>query len=99
VLLRCVLYIILLFIKFIEFSLLQSVLIAIKGERGKRQETPVPFSSTSFNLIPDEQDYECFYYFDYTPMHSGDADFLYVLHCSSLFITLHFYFTSIHCNS
>ena len=44
----------------VRFSLLRSVLIAIRGERGKRHATPVPFSSTSFNLIPDEQDYECF---------------------------------------
>ena len=44
----------------VRFSLLRSILIAIRGERGKRQATSVPFSSTSFNLIPDEQDYECY---------------------------------------
>ena len=44
----------------IRFSLLRSVLVAVRGERGKRQPTPRALSSTSFNLIPDIQNYECF---------------------------------------
>ena len=43
----------------VRFSLLRSVLVAVRGERGKRQASPRPFSSTSFNLIPDAQSYEC----------------------------------------
>ena len=43
----------------IRFSLLRSVLVAVRGERGKRQQMPRPLSSTSFNLIPDTQNYEC----------------------------------------
>ena len=42
----------------IRFSLLRSVLIAVRGERGKRQPTPRPLSTTSFNLVPDAQDYD-----------------------------------------
>ena len=44
----------------VRFSLLRSVLVAVRGERGRRQPTPKSLSSTSFNLIPDAQDYECF---------------------------------------
>ena len=44
----------------IRFALLRSILIALRGERGKKQLTPMPFSSTSFNLIPDGHDYECY---------------------------------------
>ena len=44
----------------IHFALLRSILIALRGERGKKQLTPMPFSSTSFNLIPDGHDYECY---------------------------------------
>ena len=43
----------------VRFSLLRSVLVAVRGERGKRQPIPRPLSSTSFNLIPRTQDYEC----------------------------------------
>ena len=44
----------------VRFSLLRSVLIAVRGERGKRQPSAKPLASTSFNLIPDMQDYESF---------------------------------------
>ena len=44
----------------IRFSLLRSVLIAIRGERGKKHSSTKPLSSTSFNLVPDAQDYESF---------------------------------------
>ena len=44
----------------IRFSLLRSVLVAVRGERGKKHQTPKPLSSTSFNLIPDALEYECF---------------------------------------
>ena len=44
----------------VRFSLLRSVLIAIRGERGKKQFTTKPLSSTAFNLVPDALDYESF---------------------------------------
>ena len=44
----------------IRFSLLKSVLIALRGERGKRITPTQPLSSTSFNMIPQAMDYECF---------------------------------------
>ena len=40
----------------IRFSVLRSVLIAIRGERGKKSPSSKPFSSTSFNLIPSVPD-------------------------------------------
>ena len=43
-----------------RFSILRSVLIAIRGERGKRQASANSISSTSFNLIPDAMHYESF---------------------------------------
>lgn len=42
----------------VRFSLLRSVLVSIRGERGKQQTAPKPFASTSFNLIPDALGYE-----------------------------------------
>ena len=44
----------------IRFSILRSVLVAIRGERGKKQTTPQPLSSTSFNLVPEASGYESF---------------------------------------
>ena len=44
----------------IRFSILRSTLIAVRGERGKRQSYTLPVSVTSFNLIPTTMDYECF---------------------------------------
>ena len=44
----------------IRFSLLRSVLIAIRGERGRNTTISQPLSSTSFNLIPEAMDYESF---------------------------------------
>ncbi len=44
----------------IRFSLLRSVLVAIRGERGKNPSKPKPLSSTSFNLVPNMPHYECF---------------------------------------
>ena len=44
----------------IRFSLLRSVLIAIRGERGKKTATPQSICSTSFNLIPQNLSYECY---------------------------------------
>ena len=43
----------------IRFSLLRSVLVAVRGERGKKAKQPEPLSSVSFNLVPDAQEYEC----------------------------------------
>ena len=44
----------------VRFSFLRSVLIAIRGERGKKPAPPKPLSSTCFNLITDMQEYESF---------------------------------------
>ncbi len=44
----------------IRFSLLRSVLVAIRGERGKKPSSSKPLSSTSFNLVPNVSHYECF---------------------------------------
>ena len=44
----------------IRFSLLRSVLVAVRGERGKKQAPAKPLSTTSFNLIPDAMEYEGF---------------------------------------
>ena len=43
----------------VRFSLLRSVLIAIRGQRGKRQRDLKPISSVSFNMIPEASSYEC----------------------------------------
>ena len=43
----------------LRYSLLKSVLVAIRGVRGKSvKQYPSPISSLSFNLIPDMPDYE-----------------------------------------
>ena len=44
----------------IRFSLLRSVLVAVRGERGKRNLASKPFSATSFNLVPSFPGYESF---------------------------------------
>ena len=44
----------------VRFSLLRSVLIAVRGERGRKQPAAKSFASTSFNLIPDAAEYESF---------------------------------------
>ena len=44
----------------VRFSLLRSVLVAIRGERGKKQTSPKSLSSTCFNLIPNAMEYEGF---------------------------------------
>ena len=44
----------------IRFSILPSTLIAIRGERGKRPSSVIPFHATSFNLIPASLEYESF---------------------------------------
>ena len=43
----------------IRFALLRSVLVALRGERGKRHATAQPISSVSFNLVPEAMHYEC----------------------------------------
>ena len=44
----------------VRFSVLRSVLVAIRGERGKiTTSSTKPLSSTSFNLIPNVPEYEC----------------------------------------
>ena len=42
----------------VRFSLLRSVLIAVRGERGKKSTTAQSIGSTSFNLIPQSMNYE-----------------------------------------
>ena len=44
----------------IRFSLLRSVLIALRGERGRRPATVQPLSSVCFNMVPETMHYECF---------------------------------------
>ena len=44
----------------VRFSLLKSVLIAVRGQRGKRHSPAQPFSSTAFNMVPEAMQYECF---------------------------------------
>ena len=44
----------------VRFSLLRSVLVAVRGERGKRHKDPKPLSAISFNLIPETMQYESF---------------------------------------
>ena len=42
----------------IRFSLLRSVLVAVRGERGKKSGVPDPISSVSFNMVPEAMHYE-----------------------------------------
>ena len=43
----------------IRFSLLKSILVAVRGERGRRRrEISVPLSDISLNLVPDRASYE-----------------------------------------
>lgn len=44
----------------VRFSILRSVLIAVRGERGKRSAANNSIASTSFNLIPQTMSYECY---------------------------------------
>ena len=44
----------------IRFSLLKSVLVAVRGERGKRNAATKPISAVSFNMVPDTMNYESF---------------------------------------
>ena len=43
-----------------RFALLRSVLVAVRGERGKRQPVSKPLSSVSFNMVPEAMQYETF---------------------------------------
>ena len=42
----------------IRFSILKSTLVALRGERGKRQKYVAPFAEISMNLIPERAHYE-----------------------------------------
>jgi hypothetical protein len=42
----------------VRFALLKSVLVAIRGERGRRQGTAQAISSVSFNMVPNAMQYE-----------------------------------------
>ena len=44
----------------VRFSLLRSVLVSLRGERGRKQPSAKPLSSVSFNLVPGVRDYESF---------------------------------------
>ena len=44
----------------IRFCLLRSVLVALRGERGRRQQNALPLQSVAFNLVPEAMSYECF---------------------------------------
>ena len=43
----------------VRFCLLRSVLIAIRGERGRKPAATKPLASTSFNMVPEAMNYEC----------------------------------------
>ena len=43
----------------IRFALLRSVLVALRGERGRKPGATKPLASTSFNMIPETMTYEC----------------------------------------
>ena len=42
----------------VRFSLLKSVLVAVRGERGRRTGAAQPVSLVSFNMVPDAMHYE-----------------------------------------
>ena len=42
----------------VRFSLLRSILVAMRGERGKTQKMSQSISSVSFNMVPDAMHYE-----------------------------------------
>ena len=42
-----------------RFALLRSVLVAIRGERGKKYSSQ-PLSSVAFNMVPEAMDYESY---------------------------------------
>ena len=44
----------------VRFALLRSVLIAIRGERGRGSKPAQPIGATSFNMVPETMHYECF---------------------------------------
>ena len=44
----------------VRFAILRSVLIAIRGERGRKTTSSQLLSSTAFNLIPEAMSYESF---------------------------------------
>ena len=44
----------------VRFSLLRSVLIAVRGERGRKTTSSQSISSTAFNLVPEAMQYESF---------------------------------------
>jgi hypothetical protein len=44
----------------ISFEMMRSVLVAVRGVRGKiRQAKADPISTIAFNLIPEARSYEC----------------------------------------
>ena len=59
----------------VRFSLLRSVLIAVRGERGRKTTSPLPISSTAFNLIPEAMQYECYQKLSYCT----SKQYLYIL--------------------
>ena len=44
----------------VRFALLRSVLIAVRGERGRRTKSAQPIGATSFNMVPESMQYESF---------------------------------------
>ena len=44
----------------VRFSILRSVLMAVRGERGKRSGYGRSISDTPFSIIPEAQEYECY---------------------------------------
>ena len=44
----------------IRFSIMSSVLVALRGQRGKPTTSAKPLAVTSFDLIPQSMAYECY---------------------------------------
>ena len=44
----------------IRFCLLRSVLVSLRGERGRKQHNSLPLHSVAFNLVPEAMSYESF---------------------------------------
>ena len=44
----------------VRFNLLRSVLVAVRGERGKKHSNAQTIGETAFNMVPDAMQYESF---------------------------------------
>ncbi len=44
----------------VRFNLLRSVLVAVRGERGRKNPRAQPIGDTAFNMVPEAMQYECY---------------------------------------